>query len=73
MAHPVSRDPRAAAWLNDLQIACEAHGCRKWATVELFTREGAGRTETHVARGKFCRECGRRKLRKTLREAEVFE
>ena len=61
--------PPDSAWLTDLQTACEASGCRKWAVVELFTREGHGRTETHVSRGRFCRECGRRRLKAVLRES----
>lgn len=60
---------KALAWLNDLQIACQAEGCRKWAIVELITRDGTGRFAVNVPRGKFCRACGRRKLRTALRDA----
>jgi hypothetical protein len=50
---------KSKAYLVDLQTACQAAGCRKWATVELFYK---------CSLGKFCRECGRRKLAKV--EAE---
>lgn len=42
---------------TDLQTACQASGCRKWAVVTIYT----ARNEVV---GKFCRECGRRKLKK---------
>jgi hypothetical protein len=53
--------------LRDLQIACEADGCRKWTVVQLMTVTAPG---TWTAGGKFCKECGRRKLKKAERAAE---
>lgn len=56
----------SVAILRDLQTACQADGCRKWAVVELWAPDGRGLLTAH---GKFCRECGRRKLAKTQRES----
>jgi len=51
-------------YTQDLQIACNASGCRKWAVVEIWDRRKG-------PQGKYCRECGRRLVKKLTLQIEA--
>jgi hypothetical protein len=51
------------AYYRDLQTACWAGGCVKWAVTEVFGKDG-------MSKGYYCRECCRRTILRLNREEE---
>ena len=55
--------PKPDLYTQDLQTACEAAGCRKWAVVAVYNKLGS-------LKGRFCREDARRYIARYERQKQ---